>query len=96
MTEEELCKRVHAAIAESEIRAVVSAVKSGRRPTIGEILEHYLEDNREIPSPRRSMGRQKRPLPYRFAVEPWHLSAAERLILRMDGVRTLRAHSESC
>ena len=75
MTEEQLNLRMQLAVADCEVMAVVAAMRSGKRPYVGEILEYYL------PGSVASFSSRKRSLPYRFPVEPWHLSAAEKLNL---------------
>ena len=71
MTDQELSRRVQAAVAKSEVMAVVAAMRSGNRPIVGEVLEHYLDGNATNP--------HSRPLRYHFPVELWHLREAERV-----------------
>jgi hypothetical protein len=63
-------------IRNSEMMAVVRAIRSGTAPRLGDSLDYFIE----VPAAleRRAFARpqNKAPKPYRFKVEQWHLDAA--------------------
>ena len=67
-------------IRNSEMMAVVRAIRSGTAPRIGDSLDYFIE----VPAAheRRAFARpqNKAPKPYRFKVEQWHLDAARDVI----------------
>ncbi len=63
--------QVERIVRESEIEAVVRALRTGKTPRIGEMLDYEIE---------RVNQKSNRCRPYRVAVEQWHLDAARRIL----------------
>jgi hypothetical protein len=67
-------------IRNSEMMAVVRAIRSGMAPRLGDSLDYFIE----VPAAleRRAFARpqNKAPKPYRFKVEQWHLDAARDVV----------------
>jgi hypothetical protein len=67
-------------IRNSEMMAVVRAIRSGTAPRLGDSLDYFIE----VPAAleRRDFARpqNKAPKPYRFKVEQWHLDAARDVV----------------
>ena len=72
MNQETAVAEVEKVIQLSEVKAVARAIRSGRRPRLGETIDYYVPQE-----PFAGSGRCGKP--YRVAVEQWHLDAAERL-----------------
>jgi hypothetical protein len=67
-------------IRNSEMMAVVRAIRSGTAPRIGDSLDYFIE----VPAARErrpfARPQSKAPKPYRFKVEQWHLDAARDVV----------------
>jgi hypothetical protein len=58
-------------IKQSEVAAVVRALRNGSAPRIGQIVDYDILSARPSEKPSR---------PYRVAVEQWHLDEARRML----------------
>lgn len=75
MGNDEVCREVELAVRRGQVRAVVSAIQQGRRPRVGDILEHTID----VGPHQRNHGwvHSSRLDTYEFQVEMWHLDEAD-------------------
>ena len=85
MIDDKLRSEAEQLIRAAEVRTVIEAIRRGRTPVIGDILDYELPPERSsdgIPlfrAPRSASLREHRSNTYQFAVEYFHLAEAARL-----------------
>lgn len=81
MSNDELESELRRIVRWSQVNAVVRAIRHGRRPRVGEVLDHTLEFPDHHPNARsaRDWAHSRRHDVYQFEVEPWQLEEADRL-----------------